>query len=270
MEGVAEPELLVSSDSSPHQYILKPSQMFSLQRADLVVWVGESVEGFLPRALTSLGADKQVMQLMALPGMLLLPARKGGVWEEQRESHAVHQAHGHKHGDTDGHIWLDPVNARLIVQALVARLSLLDPPHADRYRANGERLQLQLAALDRELNETLAPLRGLPYLVFHDAYQYFEQRYGLTPVGAIMIDLERKPGARRLAEIRDRIQSQHVQCVFSEPQFSDKLLQVVSEGTSIKSAVLDPMGRGLKPGKALYFDLMHQLGQHLAGCLTQK
>lgn len=264
MEGVGEPTLLVANDSSPHQYMLKPSQMVSLQRADLVVWVGKGVESFLPRVLDSLWADVQVMELMKLPGMTLLPAREGGIWEQ----HTAHQLH-EDHGETDGHLWLDPHNARVIVDALVIGLGDLDPAHAERYRANGERLQQRLDALDRELRGQLAPWRDVPYLVFHDAYQYFERRYGLNPVGAIMIDPERKPGARRLSEIRNRIQSRQVRCVFSEPQFPDKLLRVVTEGTGIRSAALDPMGTNLTPGDELYFRLMRQLGQRLADCLTQ-
>lgn len=263
MQGVAEPTLLVSGDRSPHQYMLKPSQMFSLQRADLVVWVGPGVESFLPRVLDSLWADVQVLELLRLPGMTLWPARSGGVWAGHEPGHEG----AHDHRDMDGHLWLDPGNAARIVAALVNSLSALDPAHAERYRANGERLQQDLESLDRALQARLAPVRHIPYLVFHDAYQYFEKHYDLNPVGAVMIDPERKPGARRLSEIRERITALEVACVFSEPQFPDKLMQVVTQGTNIRSAALDPMGMDLKPGTTLYFQLLRQLGQRLSTCL---
>lgn len=259
MEGVAEPSLLVAGDRSPHQYMLKPSQMVSLQRADLVVWVGPGVESFLPHVLDSLGTDVQVMELLRLPGMTLLPARAGGVWEAHAEDG--------DHADSDAHLWLDPHNAARIVAALVDTLGAIDGAHAERYRANGAQLQQRLETLDRRLREQLAPVRDVPYLVFHDAYQYFEKRYDLNPVGAVMIDPERKPGARRLSEIRDRIAALKVKCVFSEPQFPDKLMRVVTENSGIDSATLDPMGMDLPPGPELYFVLMRRLGQELAACL---
>lgn len=264
MEGVAEPTLLVETNSSPHQYVLKPSQMLSLQRADLVVWVGESVESFLPRVIGSLPERVQVMELSSLPTMTMLLARQGGVWEAEELGE-----HAHSHGDIDGHLWLDPHNASLIVRELVERLSLIDPAHAKRYRANGARLQQRLDKLDKSLRDTLVPLHDKPFLVFHDAYQYLEKRYGLDAVGAILIDPGRKPGAQRLAKIRARAESLKVQCVFSEPQFPAKLMQVVTEGLNIKHATLDPIGIDLTPGPELYFKLMNQLGTQLTDCLQK-
>jgi zinc transport system substrate-binding protein len=262
MQGVAKPTLLVETNSSPHQYMLKPSQMLSLQHADLVVWVGESVESFLPRVIGSLPDKVQVMELSRIPTMTVLLARSGGVWEAEGLGE-----HEHSHGDIDGHLWLDPHNASLIVRELVERLSLMDPAHETQYRANGARLQQRLDKLDASLRKTLAPLHKKPFLVFHDAYQYLERRYGLDAVGAILVDPGRKPGARRLAEIRERVKAQHVKCVFSEPQFPAKLMQVVMEGMDIKHATLDPMGIDLKPGPELYFELMNGLGKNLTGCL---
>lgn len=271
MQGVAEPGLLLRADTSPHHTMLKPSQMFSLQRADLVVWVGESVESFLPQVLESLGDEVQVMELMRLPGMTLYPARAGGAWEPQavaeHEDEHRHEQDGHAHGAMDGHLWLDPHNARRTVRALVQRLSDMDPEHAARYRANGEQLQQRLDALDEFLAQTLTPLQGIPYLLFHDGYQYLERRYGLQPMGALMIDPERKPGARRLSEIRQRIAAQGVRCIFSEPQFPDKLSRLVSEGNAVETATLDPMGMGLPPGPELYFQLMRQMAHTLSQCL---
>lgn len=266
MDGVVEPELLVKGKNSPHGYMLKPSQVRSLQRADMVVWVGESVEGFLVRSLANFDQSKTIIELMAEPGMRLLDARKGGVWQHAEQDDHSHDEH-HDHGNIDGHLWLDPRNAKVIVKALVAQLSRLDTLHADTYKANGERLQQKLSDLDKQLKHNLAAVSQTPYLVFHDAYHYFEQAYGLNPVGAIMVDLDHKPGARRLMLIRQRVQSANARCVFSEPQFPSKLIQVVTEGTNMKAATLDPMGMGVEPGKLLYFELMKDLGQGLVECL---
>ncbi|HHJ80418.1 MAG TPA: zinc ABC transporter substrate-binding protein [Candidatus Tenderia electrophaga] len=264
MDGVAEPVLLVRGNSSPHGYRLKPSQARSLQRADLIVWVGESMEGFLVRPLANLDSSKMVVELMNAPGMQLLDGREGGVWRADQKDHGHDN---HDRGKTDAHLWLDPENALTIVRLVAARLSALDAGNAVTYKANGKRLQKKLLALDKQLKQTLAAVKQTPYLVFHDAYQYFEQRYGLLAIGAIMSGAENKPGARRLTQIRQRVKTAKARCVFSEPQFPSKLIQIVTEGTNLKSATLDPMGMGLEPGETLYFELMHKLGQDLLGCL---
>lgn len=265
MDGVAEPELIVSGNNSPHGYMLKPSQARSLQRADVIVWVDESVEGFLVRPLANFDGSKTVIELMDEQGMHLLESREGGVWQAGQDE-GNHDDH-HDHGKTDGHLWLDPQNAKTIVKIIVARLSKLDSQNAMTYQANGERLQQALTELDQQLKQKLAVVSQTPYLVFHDAYQYFERRYGLMPIGAIMIGAENKPGARRLTQIRQRAQAAKAHCVFSEPQFPSKLIQVVTEDTGLKSATLDPMGMGLAPGKTLYFELMQNIGQDLVECL---
>ena len=155
-----------------------------------------------------------------------------------------------------------------MVETFVAQLSAMDPQHAELYRANGLRMQQQLAALDQRLKQMLAPVTHIPYLVLHDAYQYFEQHYQLNPVGAVMVDAGRKPGARRLKEIRERARQKNVRCVFSEPQFQDKFLNVITEETNISNATLDPMGIDFVPGKDLYFDLMDELARDLLDCLN--
>ena len=263
MEGVAQPQLLVEAGASVHSYQLKPSQMRQLHHADLVVWVGESVESFLPRTLASLPDDVAVVELMTQPGMVLLPARRGGMWEE-----GGHEAGpDHHHGDIDGHLWLDPVNAQRIVQAVAKRLARLDPDHAQRYRRNSEALVGRLNDLDGELRRRLAPVRNVPYLVYHDAFHYFEARYELNASGSITVDPGRKPGARRLRQIRQRVEVLGVHCVFREPQFPASVTRVVSEGSGLTTAVLDPLGVGLEPGPALYFQLMRQLADGLIDCL---
>lgn len=266
MEGVGEPELLLRGGNSPHNYLLKPSQMRSLKRADVVIWVGENIEGFLTKTVAGLDSDTIIIELMEVEGILTLPSREGGEW---KTAHA-HSHHHHDHNSVDAHLWLDPINAVRMVQAFVAQLSEIDPKNAALYQANGQRLQQQLNALDQHLAQTLAPIRQMPYLVLHDAYQYFERRYRLSPVGAVMVDAGRKPGARRLKEIRQRANEHNVRCVFSEPQLQDKFLNVVTEKTNITMAVLDPMGIDVTPGKKLYFEVMDGIALGLSNCFSRQ
>ena len=267
MDGVAEPELLLQGNASPHSYMLKPSQVRSLRQADMVVWVGEGVESFLIKPLASL-KTKSVFEVMDLSGMVLLAGRQGGMWDSRQ---SAHQGHHHDHtsdASMDGHLWLNPNNARVMVQALVVRLSQIDTANADRYRKNGDAMLLELVRLDEALLDQLGPIKKTPYLVFHDAYQYLEQHYGLNAVGSVMVDPERKPGAKRLHEIRQKIQQSQVRCVFAEPQFSGAVTQVIAEGTGLKVGSLDPMGANQTQGKALYFKLMQGLGEGLRACLA--
>ncbi len=177
------------------------------------------------------------------------------------DDHAEHGAHG------DPHIWLDPRNGKLIVQAAVDALSERDPANAARYRENGAEMAARLDALDAELAAALEPVRGLPYVVFHDAYQYFEVRYGMSAVGSITLSPERAPGAKRLQEIREKILSTRAACVFSEPQFEPSLVETVVSGTGAKTAELDPLGARLQAGPAAYDRLLRNLSKALITCL---
>lgn len=186
------------------------------------------------------------------------------------EHHDEEHDHGHAAGEVDMHIWLDPMNAHVLVNRIVAILSEVDPPNASRYQANGSAVQRRLADLHLALEGDLASVKDRPYVVFHDAYQYFETRYGLTPVGSITVSPDRKPGARTLAEIRERIAETDAACVFSEPQFEPAVVATVIEGTGARTAVLDPLGADLVPGNDAYFELMRNLAGSLTDCLREK
>jgi zinc transport system substrate-binding protein len=218
MQGAGEPMLLIGSGASPHTYSLKPSDARALQEADLIFWVGEGMETFLRKPLTSLPKGAPVIELAEAPGVLLLGRREGEGWESH--THSEHEAaaapsseendkreHGHEHGGTDMHIWLDADNARAIVRAAVASLEKADPGRAALYRSNGNHAEARIDTLDRALRSELTPLAGRPYVVFHDAYQYLEHRYGLTSVGSITVNPERRPSAQRIAAIRKKIAS---------------------------------------------------------------
>lgn len=264
MQGVAEPQLLVKGGGSPHGYVLRPSEARALSQADLIVWVGHSLESFLEKPLTTLGSKARQLELLDSLKPQLLPVRAGGSWETH--GHTEEGVHHHQeHGDQElnPHLWLNPLLAKQVVEQTTTALSEVDPERQVLYRQNAERLQLRLDALDRELKAKLAPVKEVPYLVFHDAYQYFETAYGLRAVGSITIDPERKPGIRRLLEMRQKVKDLKARCVFSEPQFEPKLVATIIEGTGARTAELDPIGAELKPGVESYFQLLNRLADDL-------
>jgi zinc transport system substrate-binding protein len=197
-----------------------------------------------------------------VPGIALLPARQGGDWEADEDEH--HQAAA---TEQDGHLWLDPANAKSIVRVAAAKLAALDPANAERYRSNAAALEQRLDALDAGLRQRLAAVHHAPFVVFHDAYQYFERRYGLTAIGSITVSPEHLPGAQRIQAIHGKVTALGARCVFSEPQFEPRLVQTVIEGTPARTAVLDPEGAALKAGPELYFTLMDGLADALVTCL---
>lgn len=268
MTGIAEPDLLIEGGGSPHGYALRPSEARALSEADLVVWVGPELESFLQKALQSLSSDSRKLQITAGMPEMLLPARTGGGWTEQADEHAG-EAHHHAH-DFDPHIWLGLPQARRIAELATRELVAIDPANADRYRDNAVTLQKRLQALESELEEKLAPVRDIPYIVFHDAFQYFEKAFRLNAVGALTLDPERKPGIRRVLEIREQIRRLKARCVFSEPQFEPRLVQTVVEDTGAASGTLDPVGAELAAGPDAYFILMRNLATDLSKGLQQK
>ncbi len=281
-----EPHLIVPAGQSPHTFSLAPSDARALARADIVFSAGGATDRFLERSRDSLAEEAVHTRLLDVDGVRTLNARSGGVWqhrhtEAQNGHHAEGHEDGHGHGDgndtshgesadaaIDPHAWLDPRNAIAFTRAAAARLARLDPEHADAYRANAEAAIEHIETIDTALTEQLAPVSDRPYLVFHDAYQYFERRYGLTPAGSIVVDPGRPPGARRLSELRDRIETLGAVCLFVEPQFEPRIARTIAEGTGARIAELDPLGAGLTPGPDLYPDLLRKLGESLRGCLA--
>ncbi|NUB13556.1 zinc ABC transporter substrate-binding protein ZnuA [Azospirillum brasilense] len=275
MEGVAEPALIVRGAASPHTYAMKPSDAKALAAADLVFWIGPELEGFLEKPVTANARKATSVTLLEAPGVTLLDAREGGAWEAHDHGHEHKHDHDHKHAHEDEHghdevnthIWLSPANARAMVAAIAEALSAKDPANAAAYTANAERTARSIDALDAELKAALAPVAGKPFVVFHDAYQYFEAQYGLNGVGAITVNPERRPSAKRLSEIRAKIGGLGAACVFAEPQFEPALVNTIVEGTPAKKGVLDPEGADLKDGPGLYPALMRNIAASLKECL---
>lgn len=259
MSGVGEPGLLIPPGQSPHEVDLRPSQARALADADLVVWVGDELETGLRKSISVLGEHAHVLTLADQATLSPLPARA---------LHDHHEHHEHGAHDIDPHLWLSPTKAKVIVTLMRDALSELDPDNAARFHANSATLQRRLDALDNELAERLAPVRAMPYLVFHDAYRYFEEHYGLHSLGAVTIDPQHAPGARRLVELRRKLHDSGARCIFTEPQFEPRVLHALTEGSTIRSGELDPIGADLQPGPDAYFQLMKQLGDALTSCLT--
>ncbi len=273
MEGVGTPALIVKGAASPHTYAMKPSDAKALASADVVVWIGPEFEGFLAKPLEA-AKKATVVELMEAPGLTLLDAREGGAWEphdhghEHGHDHKPAAGHGHDdHDEVNSHIWLSPANAKRIVAVTADALSAKDPANAGTYAANAARTAAALDALDAELKTTLAPVAGRPFVVFHDAYQYFEAHYGLSGVGAITVSPDRRPSVKRLSAIRDKIKGLGAVCVFAEPQFEPTLVNTAVEGTQARTGTLDAEAADLPEGPDLYPTLMRRLASSLVSCL---
>ena len=283
MAGVGEPTLLVKGGASPHTYALRPSEAAALQRADVVFWIGAEMETFLERPLAALPRSARAVALHEVPGVRLLAFREGDDWgtrahdegdelrheggKDQGQNHGDARDHQHARGAINMHLWLDPVNAMAVVEQIVATLSDADPANAASYEANGAAVRARLAELDVTLERELASIKDRSYIVFHDAYPYFDARYGLRPAGSITVSPERMPGAAKLFDVRKKILETGATCVFAEPEFRPAVVRTVIEGSGARIGVLDPMGADLEPGADAYFVLMRNLAKSLTACL---
>ena len=290
-------EQLVNNQASPHDYAMRPSDLRKLDQADLVVWVGESLETFLEKPLANLSSKKDI-EWMALSGTYLREFGEEGHDHEEHDHEAHHDEHeghdheahhdeheshdheeheheahdehgheGHDHTGTDPHVWLDPANAKILAHNVMEQLSKLDPEHKQEFAANYQIFVGALETADNNVKATLAPIKDVPYFVFHEAYGYFEGHYGLNNKGAVTLSPERKPGAKTVANIRTEIEEHNVACIFSEPQFSPAIIETLIDGTDVKTAVLDPLGVSLKLSNDSYPAFLEALAGQYATCL---
>jgi zinc transport system substrate-binding protein len=269
---VAAPELLIEGAGSPHTYALKPSQVRGLHQARAVLMVSDDLETFMGKVSTTLPKAVKLVKLDQAPGLTRLPVREGGLFE--RDDDHDH-AHGHKHGHgaargkapMDAHFWLDPENGKAMLAYLAQVFSALAPAHAATFEANARAASTRLDTLQQDLSRDLQPVVAKPFLVFHDAYQYFEQRFGLTSAGSITVNPEVQPGAKRLKALRQRMEAGGVVCVFAEPQFEPKLVATLTEGTKVRKGTLDPIGAKIPPGADAYEALLRGLASDMKTCL---
>jgi zinc transport system substrate-binding protein len=260
MEGQGFPQLLLSGGETPHSYSLRPSQSRMLADANIVIRVSDGLEGFLKKPLRALAGRATVIELDHVPGIT--------TYRNRADGHDHDHDHENKRG-IDPHLWLSSANAIVIIGEIARVLSVADPENTPVYTGNAARASIRLRALRMEIDRMVVPIRKRPYFVFHDAWQYFEKEFGLRGGGAIAVSPERKPGARRLVDIRTRIRASGARCVFAEPQFPPALVKTVIRGTAAKLSTLDPLGSGLTRGSGLYPVLMRNMAKGIVFCLNR-
>lgn len=285
MAGVGTPELLIPVGSSPHAFSLRPSQRRAIESAELLIWVGPSLEPFLRKPTAELANKLSIIELIGQSRVALTPARAAGIFaetadaelppdnghgNERKSEHKGEYKGEHKHsvGQADSHIWLNPDNAIAIVHIVTEHLVRLSPVFATRYTENAQQLIDQISQLDAQIKVLLAGVRDVPYVVFHDAYQGFERHYGLQPVAAISVSPAVMPGTRRVLAIRRSLQEQRVRCVFSEPQFAPRLLDALTEGLPVRRGVLDPLGGEGGGDENAWLAMMRGIATNLHRCLA--
>ena len=292
MDGVGTPDLIVDGYNSPHGFSLKPSHAKMLQEADIVIYVGEGLEEFLEKPLESLAQNAVKFELLKQSGMKKLKFRERNIFEghddhddhghgkkkkddhddhdhdkkakkEDHDNHG-HDDHGHGHGEFDPHIWLDPMNAKIIVKKVTNQLSKLDKENSSTYKSNSKKALKEIDNLVKQVKSDIN--KDAKVVVFHDAYQYFEKRFDVNIIGALTVNTDVLPGAEQLAEIREVIDHEQVTCVLSEPQFNPDIVKTIANDTNINMGVLDPLGATLDKGKILYFDLIKNISLSIENC----
>jgi zinc transport system substrate-binding protein len=293
MDGVGKPDLIVEGYGSPHGFSMKPSHAKILQNADLIFWVGEDLEIFLEKPLSSIAKKAEKIELMEIKGLNVLKFRERNIFDkhdhddhddhgkkeddhddhehddhDKKEEHADHDDHdgheGHAHGEYDPHIWLDPMNAKVILNKMVEHLIENDAKNASKYKSNLKNAFKDIDKLTADVKADLS--KSTASIVFHDAYQYFEERFDINILGAFTVNTDVMPGAEQLSEIREIIEHDKVSCIFSEPQFNPDIINAVAKDMDIKTGILDPLGATLNPGKNLYFDLIRNMSDSFKGC----
>jgi zinc transport system substrate-binding protein len=273
MQGVAQPQLLLNDTQSPHSMTLKPSQIRSLKEADLIFWVGAELEPALSHLLQPRSYRAEVVSLIDTPNLHLLPIRDRDEWHSHGHESTPHMEHHdqHPHPNThDNHIWLSPENAAIIVRYLTRKLIELDSSHSTTYQRNSEMLLNRLETLDHQIRADLQRVVDTPYIVFHDAYQYFEAHFGMHTLGTVNINPEQLSGARHIHHLRQTIEQRGARCLFTEPQFEPKLVNTLANGLTVKIGELDPLGMQLPAGPDCYFSLLREVADELLNCLSEE
>ena len=273
MDGIGAPKLIVDGSNSPHNFTLKPSHAKMLQNADLVFWVGEDIETFLEKPLDTVAKKARKIELMEISQLKKLKFREKNIFEghddhghgkKDDHGHGKKDDHGHAHGEHDPHVWLDPLNAKVILKVMAKNMKMMDKKNSAKYDANLKKANAKIDGLVSEINKVIN--KNAKYVVFHDAYQYFEKRFGLKTLGALTLNTDVLPGAEQLKDIRKVIKEEDAKCIFSEPQFNPKIIKAIAKDTNIKTGVLDPLGADLKNNKDLYFKLLNNLSSSLRKC----
>ena len=275
MNGVGVPSLIIPPGSSPHDHQLRPSEAKAMQDANIVFWMGEELTPWMENAVKTLSSNASVTTFLENDKTSLLEFREGALFEahdhEDEQHDDEHDEHDDEHdeqghGSHDPHAWLSPNNAKAWLDVIAAQLSSYDTENAGVYFTNAASAKSEIEMMIAEINLALDPIRGGKFIVFHDAYQYFENDFDFQASGAISIGDASDPSPARIAKIQKRIRDEEINCVLAEPQFKANLVQTVMEGSQANTNVIDPLGAGLKPGILLYNKLIKNMAQSLADC----
>ena len=286
MDGIGEPSLIIEGSTSPHSFVLKPSHAKLIEQADIIFWIGEDIETFMEKPLESIAKNAKKVSFMELSSIEKLKFREENIFEhEDHDDHGHgekkdHDDHGHgekkdhddhgdgheghHHGEFDAHIWLDPANAKEMLHEIAHELADLDPANADKYESNADKAIKSIDAMISSVSSSIN--KDAKFIVFHDAYQYFEKRFGVATAGALTVNTDVLPGAKQISEIQEVIAEKDIKCIFSEPQFNPKIIETIAQDMDIKTGVLDPLGSIFDAGKSQYFTLINDIGNKLKGC----
>ena len=295
---------IIPSEQSPHDFKLKPSDVKVLQNGNIIFYVSNHLESSITKVLKNLPKNIKLINLMEESGVNHLAIRDNDAWERHdhhgHDDHDVHDKHGKKHDDHDDHdkhgkkhddhddhdkhgkkhddhddhekeddvhVWLSPDNAIKIVQKVNKVLSLYFPENSKIYNDNTTKFIDKIRNLKMELVKELSPIKNKPYIVFHDAYQYFEKTFELNAVGSVALEGDIASSPKQISIIKDKIVKSKASCVFQEPQFDSKLVKIVVEGTDAKIGTLDPLGVNISENKDFYLQLLTNMTKSLKECL---
>jgi len=271
MESRGEPQLIIEGTNNPHTFVFKPSHAEMLEEADIVFWIGEDLEAFMEKPLDSLAKNAKKIAFMESESIEKLKFREKNIFDDHddhdghEDEHEGHDDHDdHKHGEFDAHIWLDPENAKEMVKIIRDELIKIDPEGQRQYSVNTAGATLELDNLINNVEKELS--KDISYVVFHDAYQYFETRFGVTSAGALTLNPDVLPGAKQIADIQDLIRDKGIKCIFSEPQYNPKIIETLGNDMNISTGVMDPLGAFIEEGPSMYGELINGITNSIKEC----
>jgi zinc transport system substrate-binding protein len=271
-DGVSEPVLLIPSTQSYHHFALRPSNVRTLSDADLFVWVGPELESYLTGAVEAQMSGKQVLQILALPDLLVHHAGHDGedVVHIVVPDEGLHAGHQHRAGDDiDPHVWLDTRNGRAIARAIASSLSEADPVNSTRYQHNLARFEQSLSALETRLEDMLVASDSTRYAVYHDAFRYFERQFGLQHEVVFVGSEEMQPGARHLLALREAIDSRDINCLLEDVTSQAATVETVIGKKDVSRIHADTTGRNLTSGASAYIQLIDNLATAFQQCFDR-
>ena len=272
METRGEPQLIIEGTNNPHTFVFKPSHAKMIEEADIVFWIGEDLEAFMEKPLNSLAKDTKKIAFMDSESIEKLKFREENIFDDhddhdghddEHDDHAGHHD-GHNHGEFDAHIWLDPENAKEMVKIIRDELIKIDPEGQRQYSVNAAGATLELDNLINNVETELS--KDISYIVFHDAYQYFETRFGVKSAGALTLNPDVLPGAKQTADIQDLISDKGIKCIFSEPQYNPKIIETLGNDMNISTGVIDPLGAFIDAGPTMYVELINGIANSIKEC----